>query len=121
MKRAAAMFAVFAAVCAFAAPPVCDAPFRLPPSARLSERNAGGWQGTGEIARPLAAAELAIGAAARAAGWRHVHTIRLSRGSGLETWRRGSEELTLMLRRKSPRSTEFSFGVSKIRKGGDGR
>ena len=120
MKCTAAILAVSAAVCAFAAPPVCDAPFRLPPSARLTE-GAGGWQGTGEIARPLAAAELAIGAAARAAGWRHVHTIRLSRGSGLETWRRGSEELTLMLRRKSPGSTEFSFGVSKTRRGGDGR
>ena len=114
MKRLAAILAAFAAVCASAAPPAGEAPFRLPPSARLC-RGAGGWQGVGEIQLPPAAAEQRFGSALYSSGWRHVHTIHIAQGESLETWRRGGEELTLMLRKVSPDCTEFSFGVSKAK------
>lgn len=111
-------------VLAVAAAGLCPAaagPFALPPGAKLAAPTADGkgWKASGEIALSFKQAEARLATAVSAAGWAHVHTIKLGKERILEAWSRGAEELTVMVWRIAPGRSGFSYGLS--RKASDGK
>ena len=95
----------------FAAP----APFALPIAATLAEGDAkaGGWKASGTIAVSYRQARAQFAVKVAAAGWAHMHTIKLGKDRTVEAWQRGGEELTLMIWAVGPGKSGFSYGVSK--------
>jgi hypothetical protein len=126
---ASAMLAVLVASAApVAAPEVpCPpkrAPFEPPPSAVLDKprEDGKGWCGQGVMSVTLANAESQMRGALARSGWAFVHRIPLAgsvRGS-VSAFRRGREELTLMMWRLDVSKTGFSWGRAAIenREGG---
>ena len=118
LKKRTALVAGILAVAAFAA--TADAPFTLPPSARIAETRTDGrgWKASGEIALSFQQAQRGLAGKVAAAGWRHLHTIKMGKDRVLEAWSRGEEELTVMVWRLAPGRSGFSYGLSKKAKGG---
>ncbi len=110
-----------AAVAADARGRVPSAPFTLPVRAKVTETAADGkgWKASGEIAVSFQQAQAQLASKLSAAGWAHLHTIRLGPGRVLEAWSRAAEELTLMVWRVSPGKSGFSYGLSS--KAGTGK
>lgn len=101
----------FLSFSSFAAP----APFALPIAATLAEGDAkaGGWKAAGTIAVSYRQARAQFAVKVAAAGWAHMHTIKLGKDRTVEAWQRGGEELTLMIWAVGPGKSGFSYGVSK--------
>ena len=114
MKTAIISAAVLMAAAAFAAQ---SAPFALPLSARVAEGAAdgGGWLEKGVMDVTFVQAAGQFKAALAQGGWVLQHAVPLSGANSrtLYTWRRGSEEITLMLWRIDVGKTGFSWGLSK--------
>ena len=95
-------------------------PFNLPVAAKAFEhsRDGKGWQEGGVMAVPFVQAEASFKTAMAQSGWRYLHAVALSKGNShtLYTWRRGDNELTLMLRRIDVNKTSFSWGLAKAGK-----
>lgn len=95
-------------------------PFTLPVAAKAAERSKDGkgWLESGMMAVPFVQAEASFKAAMAQGGWKYLHAVALSKGNRhtLYTWRRGGNELTLMLRRVDVNKTSFSWGLAKSEK-----
>ena len=91
------------------------APFALPISAKAEkgDAKAGGWKASGTVGVSFRQARAQFAVKVAAAGWAHMHTIRLGKDRTLEAWQRGGEELTLMIWSVGPGKSGFSYGVSK--------
>ncbi|MBO7482297.1 MAG: hypothetical protein J6U17_00225, partial [Kiritimatiellae bacterium] len=81
-----------------------------------------GWSGQGVMSVTLASAEGQMRSALARSGWSFVHRVPLAgsaRGS-VSAFRRGGEELTLMIWRLDVSKTGFSWGRAAIenREGG---
>lgn len=91
--------------------------FRLPPTAYVAERSKDGkgWLEQGIVSVTFVQAEGQFRSSLARNGWRFLHAIPLAGHGGrtLYTWKRGSQELTLMLWRIDVGRTGFSWGVSK--------
>jgi len=114
-KRALMLAAlVLAAAGAGARGRVPPAPFTLPVRAKVTETAADGkgWKANGEIPVSFQQAQAQFTAKLSAAGWAHLHTIRLGPGRVLEAWSGATEELTLMVWRIGPGKSGFSYGLS---------
>ena len=96
-------------------------PFTLPIAARSTEtsKDGKGWLESGVMRVPFVQAEASFKAAMAQRGWKRVHAVALGKGYAhtLYTWRRGGNELTLMLRRINVNRTAFSWGLAKTEKG----
>ncbi|MBQ7190313.1 MAG: hypothetical protein IJR99_12960 [Kiritimatiellae bacterium] len=92
-------------------------PFILPVGAIItdSSETGKGWKERGVFGVTFVNAQKQFQSACLKNGWQFVHTVplALSGGHSLYTWRRGSQELTLMLWRIDVGRTGFSWGVSK--------
>lgn len=92
-------------------------PFILPVGAKVidSSKDGKGWQERGEFRVTFVNAQQQFTSACSKNGWKFVHVVplALSVGHSLYTWKRGSQELTLMLWRIDVGRTGFSWGVSK--------
>lgn len=105
-----------------AASPAANAarPFTLPVAAKAAEqsRDGKGWQEGGMMSVPFVQAEASFKSAMAQRGWKYLHAVALGKGNThtLYTWRRGGNELTLMLRRVDVNKTSFSWGLAKNRK-----
>lgn len=95
-------------------------PFTLPIAAKAAEqsRDGKGWAESGIAAVPFVQAEASFKSAMAQGGWKYLHAIALSKGNRhtLYTWRRGGNELTLMLRRIDVNRTAFSWGLAVVGK-----
>ena len=93
-------------------------PFTLPVAAKAVEnsKDGKGWLESGVISVPFVQAEGSFKAALAQSGWKYLHSIALSRSNAhtIYTWRRGGQELTLMLRRIEVNRTAFSWGLAKV-------
>ena len=102
---------------------VADESFRLPVGAVATETgpDGKGWTQNGIIPVTFVAARQSFEAAIRAYGWSCVHSIPLgdSNDKVLVSWRRGCQELTLMLWRIDVDVTGFSWGLKKEGKNGE--
>lgn len=96
-------------------------PFRLPPSARVTESNlsAGGWLESGVVMLTFVQAEAGFMSEMSRQGWKFVHSTTLNEGLTAGTsrrrllvWRLGDCEMTLMLWRIDVGNTGFSWGIS---------
>lgn len=98
-----------------------SAPFALPIAATVEkgDAKAGGWKASGTVAVSYRQARAQFAVKVAAAGWAHMHTIKLGKDRTVEAWQRGGEELTLMIWAAGPGKSGFSYGVSK--KAGAGR
>lgn len=105
-------FLSFMTFLSFAAAP---APFTLPISAKVEKGDAaaGGWKASGTVAVSFKQARAQFAVKVAAAGWAHMHTIKLRKDRTVEAWQRGGEELTLMIWSLEPGKSGFSYGVSK--------
>jgi len=117
MIVSAALFATVAS-----APEATSRPFLLPPSAYAvkSDGGRGTWRESGVVALTCVQAESSYRSEMSRRGWRFVHAITLNDGMVAGTsrqrlllWRRGGQELTLMLRRVDVGKTAFSWGLSR--------
>ena len=94
-----------------------DRPFRLPVAAKSVEtsKDGKGWLESGVMPVPFVQAEGSFMAAMAQSGWKYLHAVALSKGNRhtIYTWRRGGNELTLMLRRIDVNKTSFSWGLAK--------
>lgn len=110
--------AAFWAMASLAAP--LSRPFALPIAAKALEqsKDGKGWLESGVIKVPFVQAEASFKAALSQGGWklRNVVTLGRANSQNLYTWHRGSNELTLMLRRIDVNRTAFSWGLSKAGK-----
>lgn len=92
-------------------------PFALPVGAKItdSSESGKGWKERGVVGVTFVNAQKQFRSACAKNGWQFVHAVplTLSVGHSLYTWRRGSQELTLMLWRIDVGRTGFSWGVSK--------
>ena len=99
-------------------------PFALPIAARAVEqsKDGKGWLESGVMAVTFVQAEGSFKAALAQNGWKYLHAVALGQGNShtLYTWRRGGDELTLMLRRIDVNRTAFSWGCQRLKKGGKG-
>ena len=99
-------------------------PFTLPIAARSAEmsKDGKGWLESGVMAVTFVQAEGSFKAALAQSGWKYLHAVALGKGNShtLYTWRRGGDELTLMLRRIDVNRTAFSWGCQRLKKGGKG-
>lgn len=95
-------------------------PFALPVAAHVEEnsRDGKGWLESGIVAVPFVQAEASFKSAMSQSGWGFIHAVPLSSGNThtIYTWRRGTQELTLMLRRLDTNKTAFSWGLDKQNK-----
>ena len=95
-------------------------PFILPIAAKVVElsKDGKGWLESGVMKVPFVQAEASFKSAMAQSGWKYIHAVALGRGNThtLYTWNRGSNELTLMLRRIDVGKTAFSWGLSHSRK-----
>ena len=95
-------------------------PFTLPIAARSAEmsKDGKGWLESGVMTVPFVQAEGSFKAAIAQSGWKYLHAVALGKGNThtLYTWRRGGNELTLMLRRVDVNKTSFSWGLAKTGK-----
>jgi hypothetical protein len=96
-------------------------PFQLPPSARVieSDCSAGGWLESGVIRLTYVQAEASFMSEMSRRGWKFVHATTLNEGMTAGTsrrrlllWRRGRQELTMMLHRIDVGKTGFAWGMS---------
>lgn len=119
------LFIILAALASASAPAAPSAagvvrPFLLPVAAKSVEtsRDGKGWLESGVMAVPFVQAEGSFKAAMAQSGWRYLHAVALGRANAhtLYTWRRGGDELTLMLRRIGVNRTAFSWGLAKTEK-----
>lgn len=96
-------------------------PFTLPIAAKAVEtsKDGKGWLEGGVMRVPFVQAEASFKSAMAQKGWKYLHAVALSKGNfhTLYTWRRGGDELTLMLRRIDVNRTAFSWGLAKTEKG----
>ena len=106
----ACMLAVSAICCGAAE----QTPFSLPVSARIDSQNAeaGGWKAVGEMDVSFQQAQAQLASRISAAGWSHMHTIRLDKDRVLDAWRCGGRELTVMVWRISAGRSGFSYGLT---------
>ena len=92
-------------------------PFALPIAAKAAEqsKDGKGWREGGVMTVPFVQAEASFKSAMAQSGWKYLHAVALSKGNRhtLYTWRRGGNELTLMLRRIDVNKTSFSWGLAK--------
>ena len=92
-------------------------PFILPVAAKAAEqsKDGKGWRENGVMTVPFVQAEASFKSAMAQSGWKYLHAVALSKGNRhtLYTWRRGGNELTLMLRRIDVNKTSFSWGLVK--------
>ena len=95
-------------------------PFVLPIAAKAVEqsKDGKGWRESGVMSVTFVQAEASFKAAMAQSGWKYLHAVALSKGNRhtLYTWRRGGNELTLMLRRIDVNKTSFSWGLAKTGK-----
>ena len=113
------VFLAFAmcSIAAFAAVPAVSRPFTLPIAAKATNhsKDGKGWAESGIVTVPFVQAEASFKSAMAQSGWRYLHAVALAKGNQhtLYTWRRGGNELTLMLRRIDVNRTAFSWGLAK--------
>ena len=89
------------------------APFVMPPNAVVEGVSAeGGWRQCGEMPFSYRQTQAQFGAKFSAAGWRHKHSVVISKDRVVESWERGDETLTFMVWGQAPDKTGFSWGVS---------
>lgn len=95
-------------------------PFPLPPRAKITTTQPAGkgWRASGVIAVSFQQAQRGLAVKIASAGWQHLHTISLDKDRVLEAWRRGDDELTVMVWRLAPGRSGFSYGLSHQSKGG---
>ncbi len=97
-------------------PCMADSPFRLPVAATVTGRGADekGWRESGVMTVPFPAARQSFISSVSAYGWRCVHSIPMGGNDRvLVLWRRGDEDLTVMLWRIDVNRTGFSWGLGK--------
>ena len=108
-------FLVFAAGSVLAAEP-----FRMPVGAEVTSgvAEAGGWTASGVVYAPYVQARARLVAAATASGWRLSHEIPIGKANErtLFAFRRGRDELTLMVSRSGVDRSVFSYGLSRAGK-----
>lgn len=105
----------FASLLSFSSFAAAPAPFALPIAATLEKGDAaaGGWKASGTVGVSYRQARAQFAVKVAAAGWAHMHTIKLGKDRTVEAWQRGGEELTLMIWAIGPGQSGFSYGVSK--------
>lgn len=95
-------------------------PFRIPVGAELTTGavEAGGWAASGVVHAPYVQARARLIAAASASGWRLLHEIPVGKANArtLLAFRRGRDELTLMVSRSGVDKSVFSYGLSRAGK-----
>ena len=93
-------------------------PFRIPVGAELTSGapEAGGWVASGVVHAPYVQARARLVAAVAASGWRFSHEIPIGNGRTLIAFRRGADELTLMVSRSGIGKSLFSYGLSRSEK-----
>ena len=95
-------------------------PFTLPVAAKTTEtsKDGKGWLESGVMRVPFVQAEASFKSAMAQRGWKYLHAVALGKGNthALYTWRRGGNELTLMLHRVDVNKTSFSWGLAKTGK-----
>lgn len=93
-------------------------PFRIPVGAEVTSGavQAGGWTASGIVHAPYVQARARLISAVCASGWRLSHEIPVGKANGrtLLAFRRGRDELTLMVSRSGVRESAFSYGLSRI-------
>lgn len=89
-------------------------PFTLPPGVSVSaaSEDGKGWAANGSVKLAFTAAKARLATAIAASGWKHEHSIDLGKDRVLEAWRRGDDELTVMIWRVAPGRSGFSYGLS---------
>ncbi len=96
--------------------PPPKAPFVLPPSAKVVERGAegNGWLESGVMSVSFVSAEAQMTTALSRSGWSFVHRVPMpGRGNGVVcAYKKGSEELMLMLWRVDVGKTGYSWGIA---------
>lgn len=96
--------------------PPPKAPFVLPPSAKVVERGAegNGWLESGVMSVSFVSAEAQMTTALSRSGWSFVHRVPMpERGNGVVcAYKKGSEELMLMLWRVDVGKTGYSWGIA---------
>ena len=116
----AVIFAVVASFVLYAKMDQVARPFTLPIAAKAVEqsKDGKGWREGGVMSVPFVQAEASFKSAMVQSGWKYLHAVALSKGNRhtLYTWRRGGNELTLMLRRIDVNKTSFSWGLAKTGK-----
>ena len=100
-------------------------PFRLPPSACVTESSAsgGGWLESGVVSLTYVQTEASFMSEMSRQGWKFVHSTTVNEGVAAGTnrrrlllWRLGSREMTLMLWRIDVGKTGFSWGIAEAHK-----
>lgn len=121
MRRFFLIAGALASAAAMAASPTTKAsrPFALPIAAKAVEasKDGKGWLEGGVMRVPFVQAEASFKSAMAQSGWVYLHAVALGKGNTytLYTWRRGGNELTLMLRRIDVNKTSFSWGLAKTK------
>ena len=92
----------------------------LPVSARPQSdgQKVGGWQGQGSLPVTFVHAEGQFKSLMAQRGWRFLHSVPIAPGNTrtVYAWRRGNQEMTLMLWRIDIGKTGYSWGVSSAKK-----
>ena len=92
----------------------------LPVSARQLDggQDGGGWQEQGFLPVTFVHAEGQFKSLMAQRGWRFLHSVPIAPGNTrtLYAWRRGNQEVTLMLWRIDVGKTGFSWGVSSAKR-----
>lgn len=78
----------------------------------------GGWQEQGSLPVTFVHAEGQFKSMMAQRGWRFLHSVPIAPGNTrtLYAWRRGNQEMTLMLWRIDVGKTGYSWGVSSAKK-----
>ena len=96
-------------------------PFRLPVGAieTSASPDGRGWLKTGVIPVTFVSARQQFASAIKVAGWRCVHSIPIGGADDktIVSWRRGRQELTVMLWRIAVDRTGFSWGLTEVDNG----
>lgn len=111
--------AVISAIMLLAAGAVpATGPFRIPVGVELTSdgAGAGGWMASGVVHAPYVQARARLVAAVTASGWRLSHEIPIGKANGrtVLAFRRGQNELTLMVSRSGVDKSVFSYGLSRF-------
>ena len=95
---------------------VAARPFIMPIAAKVAEtsKDGKGWQEQGAITVPFVQAEASFRSSMNQSGWAFLHKVPLGgrNARALYTWRKGVNELTLMLWRINVNKTGFSWGIA---------